>query len=235
LKSLERSRRARWPTIALLSSALIAGCASIRLDGPAPPSPAGAPAEDVFGEQRLFRMTYDGGGGRLSLRVVLRTAGLSRFQVAVTDIAGRKVWGLDYHPDRATLVDHREKMFCVSGPGLRLTDVHPMELPLEALPRVLDGMLPVAAVEASEDSGHEELVDAAGRRYRVAYEGAELVGWTLLDEDGPAVWWTRQVDGGILSRRGGEQYRWARVVVEPRTQPLRNIVPEGFVEGVCNE
>ena len=78
-------------------------------------------------------------------------------------------------------------------------------------------------------------VDAAGRRYRAVYDAGEVVAWSLLDDNGPALWWTRQGDGGILSRRGGEQYRWTRVVTEPSNQPLREIIPEGFTEGVCSE
>lgn len=186
--------------------------------------------------QYLFRLVYDSGGGRVSLRVVLRRVSDDRFQLAASDVAGRPVFGLDYAGERAVLVDHRAGIYCTGGPGLRLTEVHPSELPLAALPRILLGSLPVprSGLEAPVVRS-EELVDAEGRRWRAGYEGEVLARWSLLDAEGPALWWKRQDDGGILSRRGGEQYRWTLIVAEDAAQPLADIVPVDFAEGVCRE
>ena len=216
---------AAGPRAALGLAALMAlACASV----PAPV--ALRTAEETAGEQRLYRLTYDGGIGRVSLRVVLRTTGSERFQIAVSDIVGRQVWGLDFRPGRSVLVDHRERKFCVSGSGLRLDDIHPQELPLAALPRVLAGELPV-----DPGSAVDEFEDEAGRRWRMSYEAGRLTSWSLVNADGPTLWWIRQKDGGILSRRGGEQYRWTTLVVEPSAQPLREIIPEGYAEGACSD
>jgi hypothetical protein len=181
-------------------------------------------------------MVYDGGGGRVSLRVVLRRAGDDRFQLTASDVAGRLVFGLDYAGDQAVLVDHRAAMYCVGGPGLRLTEVHPSELPLAALPRVLRGRLPVAR-SALKPSGarKDEWIDSARRRWRVHHDAEVLARWSLFDAEGPVLWWARQGDGGILSRRGGEQYRWTLIVTEDAAHPLADIVPEGFAEGVCGD
>jgi hypothetical protein len=217
-------RVARGPLVVLGLTLIAWACAS------APAALVGRSAGQVAVAQYLYRLTYDGGGGRISLRVVLRTTDSERFQMAVSDITGRQVWGLDFQSGRSVLVDHREKIFCVSGSGLRLDAVHPQELPLEALPRVLAGEPPV-------DPGApvEEFEDAAGRRWRLSYEAEELSSWSLVTDDGPTLWWIRQTDGGILSRRGGEQYRWTTLVVEPSTQPIRDIIPDGYAEGVCSD
>lgn len=222
-----RVKNGAAPRSALALLALIAlACVSAR--APSPIAQQGARA--AAGEQRLYRLTYDGGGGRVSLRVVLRTSESQRFQIAVSDITGRQVWGLDFQGGRAVLVDHREKMFCVSGPDLHLDGVHPQELPLSALPRVLAGEPPV-----NPGSAVDEFEDEAGRRWRMRYEAGKLTAWSLVTADGPTLWWMRQKDGGILSRRGGEQYRWTGLVVEPSAQPLREIIPAGYIEGVCSD
>lgn len=216
--------------------ALLGGCVSLP-SGSAPPTSASTLVElPASVRQYLFRLVYDSGGGRVSLRVVLRRMSDDRFQLAASDVAGRAVFGLDYTSQRAVLVDHRAGIYCIGGPGLRLTEVHPSELPLAALPRVLRGELPVprSGLEASVVR-KEELVDAEGRRWRAGYEGDALARWSLLDAEGPALWWTRQNDGGILSRRGGEQYRWTLIVAEDAARPLADIVPAGFAEGVCDE
>ncbi len=188
-------------------------------------------AEEVIASrQSLYRLSYDGGEGRVGLRVVLREALGERFQLTASDLAGRTVWGLDHRRDRVVLVDHRERRYCVTDPGFALDDLHPKELPLMALPRVLAGQLPVPAPADAQ----EEWTDAAGGRWRATYDDDEISGWLLSDDKGPAVWWTRQRNGGILSRRGGEQYRWTLIVSEEIRQALRDPVPAGFEEGVCD-
>jgi hypothetical protein len=229
--------------LGLLAPGLLAvACASglPRPPAPAPAAPVPAPVDAAAAvEQRLYRLVYDGGEGRVGLRVVLRTTAGPRYQIAVSDVAGRRVWGLDYDSERTILVDHRERLFCVAGPDLRFTDVHPEELPLAALPRVLRGELPVEVpVEMPDAAGAtttgDDFQDAAGRLWRRQLADGVLHGWTLFDDGGPALWWTRQADGGILSRRGGEQYRWTEVVVEPAAGQLPDIVPAGFAEGTCS-
>lgn len=208
------------------------GCASGQ-----PPTPVSGTvavgAEDTLGvEQSLYRLTFDRGGGRTSLKVVLRRSLGRRFQVVFSDVAGRRVWSLDHSPQRAILVDHRAGTYCISGPGLSLPEVHPRELPLAAIPKVLAGELPIAE---NLVAGSDEFVDESGRRWRVSHSEGELVAWSLLDDAGPALWWARDREGGILSRRGGEQYRWKLVVTEASSDPLREIVPAGFAEGTCSE
>ncbi len=211
--------------------ALLGACASsARRGAPSAPAPRAAESSTSV-RQSLFRLVYDSGGGRVSLRVVLRRVSDDRFQLSAADIAGRPVFGLDYDSQRAVLVDHRAGIYCLGGPRLRLTEVHPSELPLAALPRVLSGRLPVAPAQG----GREEFVDDEGRRWRAGYREEILDRWALLDGDGPALWWSRQGDGGILSRRGGEQYRWILVVREEGAKPLSEMIPEGFVEGVCGD
>ena len=189
--------------------------------------------EETLGvEQALYRLTYEGGGGRTSLKVILRRSPDRRFQLVFSDVVGRRVWSLDNSPQQTILVDHRAGTYCASGPELSLPDVHPQELPLAAIPRVLAGQLPT---EEDPVAGSDEFVDAGGRRWRASRRGGELVAWSLLDDAGPALWWTRDREGGILSRRGGEQYRWKLVVSEISLEPLRDIVPEGFAEVTCDE
>ncbi len=182
------------------------GCASVRVRSPESGSATRAEAQTDGADQSLYRLTYDSGEGRTSLKVVLRRSAGQRFQVVFSDLAGRRVWGLDHSSQRTVLVDHRAGTFCVSGPELTLPDVHPQELPLAAIPRVLAGKLPIDDPLAE---GRDDFVDDSGRRWRVSREGEQLVAWSLLDASGPALWWARARDGGILSRRGGEQYRWS--------------------------
>lgn len=185
------------------------------------------------GEQSLYRLTYDSGEGRTSLKAVLRQEGPDgRFQLVFSDVAGRRVWSLDHRPREAILVDHRSGTFCRSGPDLRLPEVHPQELPLSAVPRVLAGRLPM---DGKTEIVGDEIVDSAGRRWRTKSQEGELVAWSLLDAGGPALWWARDRDGGLLSRRGGVQYRWRLIVREALSEPLANIVPEGSEEGVCGD
>jgi hypothetical protein len=188
------------------------------------------PADDVLVEQRLYRLVYDGGEGRVSLRVVLRLTAGVRYQMVVSDIAGRTLWGIDHYPEMTFLADHRERSYCVASPDLPLSSLHPDEVSLDALPRVLAGELPVAV---PADAG-DDFTDAAGSHWRRSVDdGGALRSWTLFDADGPAVWWTRQEGGGILSRRGGEQYRWTLVVAEPAGGAPPGIVPAGFTDTDC--
>lgn len=247
--SSERRPR-RSPRVGLtltLAIGLVAwwGCASLRApfqaSSPGAGRAAAAGATTPGGEQALYRLTYDSGEGRTGLKVVLRRSVGDRFQVVFSDVVGRRVWSLDHSPERAILVDHRAGTHCTSGSELSLPEVHPRELPLAAIPRVLAGRLPVQPPVAAggsrseEGEGNEEFVDDAGRRWRLSRRGDELVAWSLLDTSGPALWWARDREGGILSRRGGEQYRWSLVVLEPSSTPLGDIVPVGSVEGVCDD
>ena len=84
-------------------------------------------------------------------------------------------------------------------------------------------------------AGVDGFIDSAGRRWRASHESGVLVSWSLYDEEGPSVWWIRQRGGGILSRRGGQQYRWTKIVSEPTDQPFADVVPEGFAEGSCDD
>jgi hypothetical protein len=234
-----RTRAAvRVAAVALALGTLACASAPAPPPSPAPPSsePVAPPADAVEQpaqavEQRLYRLVLDRGEGRVSLRVVLRATDGPRYQIAVSDVAGRAVWGLDFAPGRSVLVDHRERLFCVEGSDVHLTEVHPEEVPLAALPRILRGELPV---EPPADAG-ASFRDAQGRRWGRTLDGETLRAWTLYDAAGPAVWWTRDEEGGILSRRGGEQYRWVEVVAEPAAGPLPDIVPAGFTEGVCSD
>jgi hypothetical protein len=214
----------------LLALVSCLGCASTAAR-PEPSSDAGGrPIGDASIRQSLYRLTYDGGEGRTTLKVVLRLDASGRFQMVFSDLAGRRVWSLDSFAERSILVDHRNSTYCVSGPELQLPAVHPMELPLAAIPRVLAGQLPVSGEAASGG----DFVDDAGRRWRASFSGDALESWVLLDDQGPSLWWQADREGGILSRRGGEQYRWSLVVSESSDEPLRDLVPVGFEEGECD-
>lgn len=208
------------------------GCASMNVAGPATATSADVGAAEGGGEQALYRLIHDGGEGRTSLKVVLRRALGPRFQLVFSDVAGRRVWSLDHSPEAVTLVDHRAGVYCIEGPDLRLPEVHPQELPLAVIPRVLAGLLPVDPGPDSEDG---EFVDPAGRRWRASSDGGKLMAWSLLDGGGPSLWWTRDREGGILSQRGGVQYRWQLIVREASSEPLRDIVPAGFDKGTCGD
>lgn len=218
------------------------GCVTSGVPGPiggtSLAAPTGAPAgssgtvpASAAGSQALYRLTHDGGDGRTSLKVVLRRGAGERFQVVLSDIAGRRVLSLDHSVGQVVLIDHREGSYCVTGPNLTLPEVHPEELPLAAVPRVLAGEFPIDGVVGNDDA---ELVDETGRRWRRLEDATGLVSWTLLDEEGPALWWSRDDDGGVLSRRDGEQYRWRLIVREATSGPLESLVPQGYVEGVCD-
>ncbi len=199
----------------------------------APPTPAaGASASpSAVGEirQSLYRLTYDGGDGRVSLRVVLRERG-DAFQLTAADIAGRTVWGIDHRDGRVLLIDHRERRFCEVDPSYSLVEVHPSELPLTALPRVLDGRLPVPPPEP----GAEVWTDGGGATWSAEAGDGGPLGWTLYDGDEPVVWWQRTDDGGILSRRTGEQYRWRLAAREAVRAAWPDPVPDGFIRAVCD-
>jgi hypothetical protein len=178
-------------------------------------------------------LTFDSGEGRTTLKVVVRVAASGRFQIVFSDLAGRRVWSLDYQGDQSILVDHRSNTYCVGGPELQVPDVQPVELPLAAVPRVLAGQLPVTG-PGTGPGAEDDFVDQRGRRWRAVYRGEDLVSWVLFDDLGASLWWQADREGGILSRRGGEQYRWNLVVSEPSAEPLRDVVPAGFDEGECD-
>ncbi len=217
-------------------AAALAACASLP-----PPEGAARPEEPPAarsgpGTQSLFRLVYDSGEGRVSTRVVLRRLGPDDFQLLASDVAGRPAWGLDLRGERSVLVDHRQRLYCVGGEELRLDALHPSELPLTALPRILDGALPFPPPDdlATRD-GEVEWIDEADRQWSAAFEGGALRRWTLLRAGEPTLWWTASEGDAILSRRGGEQYRWSRVAREEVSLRLDSPVPDGFEEGVCGD
>ncbi len=217
-------------------AALAAGCTALPAPRPVPPPAAGTPANPAAAEarQRLYRVQYDGPAGHGGLRLVLRLAAPERFQIAASDSLGRAVWSLDHAPGTAALVDHRERLYCVTDSDLRMPEVALAPLPLTALPRVLAGRLPVPP-PAGTDPAEPDWRDGQGRRWTARLEESEPASWTLWEEGEPRLWWLRQPRGGILSHRDGSQFRWRGVVDEPLAGGSLTpfTPPDGYERGAC--
>lgn len=205
------------------------GSSSERGSGASAPTPAAgtvAPgaglAEGEANTQRLFRVRYQGPRGSGGLRLVLRLAASDRFSLAASDTLGRPVWSLGYAGGRTLVVDHRLQETCATGADVRVPEAALAPLPIEALPIVLLGRLPVAAAERD---GPVDLVDGQERRWTAKLEDGRPLTWTLWSAGEPSLWWLAQPDGGVLSHRGGSQFRWRQTVVEPLAEGLELLEP----------
>lgn len=223
--------------VAVLACAA-AGCAG----GPAPRAVPPGSAEPLtlpasaFSRQYLFRVSYSGAGPDGSGRLTLYLDRPDRYLLRAVDPLGRTAWSLEAGREGYLLVDERERLFCRGERVLELTELDLGPLPPDGLPAVLLGYLPVHPPEEAVDvEGSFSFRDAAGRSWRGSVGAAGLEAWTLERGGEPRVWWTRDGDGGILSHRRGEQFRWRRTVSEPLTSaPVPLAPPEGYREVVCH-
>ena len=176
----------------------------------------------LSGRQYLFNIRYSGPQGDGSLRLILRLPGPRLFQLLAADTLGRARWSLELREGRTLLLDHRQKTFCESAGDLSLAEQGLALLPVESLPKLLLGELPVDSVDYDAATDVSEVRESEARRWSLRREDQVLKAWTLWVEDEPTLWWTRQGKGGILSHRDGSQFRWRRVVEEP----LASLMPD---------
>jgi hypothetical protein len=171
--------------------------------------------DEALDSQRLYRVRYEGPGGGGGLRLVLRVAAADRFSIAASDPFGRAVWSLSLAASETLVVDHRRAEYCTTGADVRVPEAALAPLPVGMLPSVLLGRLPVSP-GASESADELELIDREGRRWTARFVGGELASWTLWDDSSPSLWWLAQGrGGGVLSHRGGSQFRWRETAAEP--------------------
>jgi hypothetical protein len=221
---------------AALAAAWVAGCAArpTPVGIPPPAVPAWELPAALSGRQTLFRAQYRGPRGDGSFRLVLRLADPSRYELAASDILGRQLWTLSVAGGEALFLDHRAARACRLSGDVRLPDLGLPPLALNAVPALLLGRLPAAPADPPAAGSYR---DAAGRRWSFALRGGEPASWTLWDDEGPALFWSRQASGGVLSaRREGAQLRWQASQSEPlAAPPAPPRVPPGFAEGGCDE
>jgi len=186
--------------------------------------------------RRLYRVAVSGPGGRGSLRVALVVLGPSAYSLSVSDTFGRSLWDLRVDPERSYLIDHRHDAYCEIDASMPLPGDTLGLFPLEILPALLLGRLPVTPSRKIEYDGGVEFRDDSGRRWTAEWKDSMLNSWTLWQEEEPRVWWMRQPKGGILSSRLGSQIRW-RQTLEERLQDDFQVpeLPVDYEEGVCNE
>jgi outer membrane biogenesis lipoprotein LolB len=233
----ERSKGPRLGTTAAAVCLLAAGCATT---APRAPSARGGAAlqlpADAWAHQHLFRISYSGAGRDGSGRLTLYLDRPGRYLLRAVDPLGRTAWTLEAADDGFLLVDERAGIFCRGARALELTELDLGPLPPDSVPAVLLGHLPVAAPSgALAPDGSLSFRDGEGRRWtgRVGERG--LAAWTLHRDGEAWVWWTRDGDGGILSHRRGEQFRWRRAVSEPLAVPPPPLAPpDGSREIACD-
>ena len=191
------------------------------------------PAE-ALGTQRLFRVHYEGQGGRGGMKLVLRLHSESEFQVSTTDALGRSLWSLQTGEMATILIDHRRREYCEAR-DFRLPDPVLEEMPWPSLPRVLLGFFPAEPEMIESSSEHEvDYRGSDGRRWTGRLEGGRASSWVLWDDSRPVLWWRRQGDGGLLSHREGIQIRWREIVNEPLQSPFVDLqIPAGYRPSEC--
>jgi hypothetical protein len=225
----------------LLAATLLVGCAGgrgVALETPSPERPVGAPelTADDLGTQRLFRVNYRGPDGGGNLRLVLRLAAADDFQLAASDLVGRALWSLAYRGAETLIVDHRRNEYCATGREVRVPEAALAALPLEMLPLVLLGRLPVAVDERDAAAGKIDVLDSLGRRWTARLEEGAPKSWTLWRAEEPSVWWLAQPRGGILSHRSGSQFRWRESVAEALDGALEpQPPPSDYAQVECDD
>lgn len=218
---------------------LAGGCAT----APPPRSAApGAPAAsltlpaEAWAHQHLFRISYSGSGRDGSGKLTLYLDRPGRYLLRAADALGRTAWTLEAGETGFLLVDRRAETYCRGERVLELTELDLGPLPPDSLPAVLLGYLPVAVPGgAAGADGALSFRDEAGRRWSGRVSDGRVAGWTLHRDGEAWLWWTRDGDGGILSHRRGEQFRWRRAVSEPLAAPPPPLTPpEGYREIACH-
>lgn len=210
--------------------------------GISPTSYSALPAS-ALGTQRLLRAQVRGPEGEASLRIVLRLAAADRYEIDTTDIAGRPVWSLRVDGSRGLLLDSRNHRYCLLADSVSLPGGLGLSLPLNGVPRLLLGRLPVEA-----PPGASEVRQGEDRRWTWTGLDGQLQQWMLWESGQPSVWYLRGNGGRGSSGEKGEsvlsirsratQLRWREDLVEPFDDarfPLHALVPpHDFEEGACN-
>ncbi len=201
---------------------MLAGCASlsgpVRVQGTEAPAAAGPPEvlgvpAGAYPKQYLFRVRIESREGSGTIRLALRLPAPESQSLEARDRFGGALWRILVDPEGTLLIDDRDKSYCRSGDRLRLPDLALESLPLRGLAAVLLGRLP-GHLEAV-DNATGEYRDDEGRRWTGSVEDGALRSWTLWQAGEPWVWWRPlEGDGGVLSHRGGSQFRWVRVAEE---------------------
>lgn len=213
----------------------LAGCA--HRGGGSPRAAAGRPGElsVCFTMQSLFRVEVETPEAAGRMRWVLRDdpeGPGGAFHLAASDVLGRPLWNLAASGERLALVDHRNRAFCGSTEPMTLPEPALAGLPPSVLPRVLRGQLPFEPGGALGD-GEIDFRDGRQRRWSAALKGGEPVSWTLWEGGEPLLWWLRQDRGGVLSHRGGSQFRWRLSVAEPRLGEFVLEAPPDYHHADC--
>jgi hypothetical protein len=244
---------------------LTAGCASVgsppaagaaRPEGPAVPSSpsagAGAgpanglaawvvPAE-AYGTQTLYRVMVTGAEGQGSLKLTLRLAAQRRYQAQAADPLGRALWSLDVEDGRGLWLDHRARLYCRLDGAFDIASLPLGPLPLEALPPLLLGRLPVAPADpaavtlqplagdppGSGVAAQIAYTDPAGRRWTAVLRDGQPLSWGLRQDGaaGPILTWLDSGGWAVLSdRRKGVQVRWRQTLREELRAPLAALSP----------
>ncbi len=184
--------------------------------------------------QSLYRVHYDGPAGQGGLRLVLRRASTTRFQLEASDLLGRALWTLRADGEETLLANHREKILCQGRERIEIPDPVLAELSPADLARALEGLLPVTPPDSLPKEGRVEFRDSRGRRWTASYDLGLPVSWTLWDEKRPVLWWLRAERGAVLSHRDGSQFRWRLTSSEPLAETgLDSALGEGYRAGTC--
>jgi hypothetical protein len=202
----------------------------------------------ALGSQRLYRVSYQGPEGKLAFRLTLYLETPESFRMDAADGVGRRIFSLEVGPPpaapaaaagggQALWLDHRNKEYCrLESSGLP-RDLPLANLPLEALPRLLLGMMPAQPKsELARAGGKISYLDGAGRHWSGSLDAGGLLEWWTLVEAGEAIaWWQRQPEETIYSDRlAGLQVRLQQQVVEPlKAKPSRLEIPAGYAESAC--
>lgn len=169
------------------------------------------------------------------MKLVLKLSSESRFQVSTTDALGRPMWSLQASEVETLLIDHRGKEFC-RAKDILLPDPVLEAMPWRSLPRVLLGYLPTEPETIDHSSAEEiDFRGRDGRRWTSRLDAGRPTSWVLWEESRPALWWSRQGEGGVLSHRQGIQIRWREIVNEALQSPLVDLqVPSGYESLECH-
>ncbi len=210
--------RLRRPLAALLML-LLAGCATgagLKPLGQAGDTEPWEIPQAAFGLQRLYRVSFRSPEGEGSFRLTLRLSGPDRYQASAVDPVGRSLWSLDVDGERGLFLDHRNRLFCRLAGRFDISGVPLSPFPLVSLPALLLGRVPAAPASAVEEQGARiSFRDERERRWDATLKDGAPAGWSMRDEQGPAVWLTRQDGWAILSdRRQGSQVRWREILRE---------------------